>query len=325
MKKKLRIVFNTWSGAMFQRGGGEVQLFQTKKALEDLGHEVILFDQWNPVTDVDLLHQFSTDVGVEHVVRKYRELGIPVALSTILWNFPGQEHFQYWRYKWLMENSQVMMTNSDVESQRLSEHLGIPLEKFIKTRNSISTAYLAKATGDRFRVEFGIKDKFVLSVANIDRRKNTKLLAQSCERLGAQLVLIGHVKDQNYFDESRAVGPSFRHLGPIEDEEILKSAYAACDVFALPSLCETPGIAALEAAAQGAKIVITSEGSTTEYFGDEAVYVNPLDDKSIEQGLAQALAAARPAALAGRILNEYTWARTAEEVLAGYELALRMK
>jgi len=43
---------------------------------------------------------------------------------------------------------------------------------------------------------------------------------------------------------------------------MLASAYAACDVFVLPSMFETPGIAALEAGLAGAKIVITKYGGT---------------------------------------------------------------
>ena len=43
-------------------------------------------------------------------------------------------------------------------------------------------------------------------------------------------------------------------------------------VFVLPSTLETPGLAALEAAALGIPIIITSEGCTKEYFGSIETY-----------------------------------------------------
>ena len=42
--------------------------------------------------------------------------------------------------------------------------------------------------------------------------------------------------------------------------------------FALPSTLETPGLAALEAAALGIPIIITSEGCAKEYFGKIDTY-----------------------------------------------------
>ena len=71
---------------------------------------------------------------------------------------------------------------------------------------------------------------------------------------------------------------------------LLASAYAACDVFVLPSQFETPGIAALEAGLAGAKIVITPVGGTKRsYFGNNAIYVEPTSTENIAEGILAAL------------------------------------
>ena len=57
----------------------------------------------------------------------------------------------------------------------------------------------------------------------------------------------------------------------------------------MPSTLETPSIAALEAAYMGKKILITEVGSTREYYGDEAIYVNPMSIESITNGLRKVL------------------------------------
>ncbi len=318
MKKKLRIVFNTWTGAMFQKGGGEVQLLQTKAALERLGHEVLLFDQWAPQIDVDVAHQFSTEPGTEHFVKKYRQFGIPVAISTIMWTPPPKEDYQYWRIRDLMDRANILFPNSHAESEILSRHFEIPREKFVKTCNAISNAFTSDGEPSLFRDQFGIVGPFVLAVANIDRRKNTKLLVQACAKEGLPLITIGHVKDPEYYSEFEGLYSGYRHLGPIEDEEMLKSAYAACSVYALPSLCETPGIAALEAASQGANVVVTSEGCAEEYFGRFADYVDYRSVDSISSAIAKNFKQKQDPAAATFVRAEFDWAKTAQEVLDGY-------
>jgi glycosyltransferase involved in cell wall biosynthesis len=98
-----------------------------------------------------------------------------------------------------------------------------------------------------------------------------------------KLVLIGNIRDQNYFLECiKEGGTQLRYIGFLEhDSKLLKSAYSACKVFCLPSTLETPGLAALEAYAIGVPIAITAEGSTSEYFGNFVEYLNPTNVDSI--------------------------------------------
>jgi glycosyltransferase involved in cell wall biosynthesis len=314
-----KILFNTWAGAFFQKGGGEVQLLKSKEALEKKGYKVDLYDQWNPHLNIDVFHQFSIELGVEHAVKKYKSLGYKVALSTIMWHPPERGSAPFYRIKSILDTSDILMTNSDMESKKISDHFEIDITKFHKTRNSISETYFTKGSEQAFREKTGIKGEFVLSVANIDQRKNTHKLIQACKDLGLPLVTIGHVKDMPYYSQFQDSYPQHTHLGPIEDEEFLKSAYSASSVFALPSLCETPGIAALEAASQGSKIVVTSEGCAQEYFGEMALYVDPESLKSIKDGIHQAMNSLKNSETPIYITRNYSWDITAEEIIEGYK------
>ena len=100
---------------------------------------------------------------------------------------------------------------------------------------------------------------------------------------------------------------------------MLASAYAACNVFALPSTFETPGIAALEAALAGAKIVITPHGGTRDYFNNMAEYVNPYSVESIRAGIVASLESKKSNTLQQHIKNEFLWNRVAEKTLAVYK------
>ena len=97
-----------------------------------------------------------------------------------------------------------------------------------------------------------------------------------------------------------------------------------CEVHALVSWCETAGIATLEAAAAGAKIVVADRGAEVEYFGDDAEYADPADPDSIRAAVLRALA--RPPRYRADTLDERirrrTWQYGAQETLRAYQIAL---
>ena len=315
----LRVSFNTWSGAFFSPGGGEVQLTKTFDKIGRFGVDADLFDQWKPNREIDVFHQFSIQSGVEYPMLEYKKLGKKIALSTILWAEYPKTSEHYWYLHRILNIPDILYTNSDLESQKLSRAFDVDLGKFHRTVNGVSDEYLTLDTAKNFREEYNVKGNFILSVANIDERKNTKLLLEACRQLNKQLITIGHVRSPDYYEKLDTRGVQFRHLGPITDTEVLKSAYQQCELFALPSLCETPGIAALEAGSQGAKVAVTSEGAATEYFGDLATYLNPLDLNDIVHGLEIEISTQRNASsMRAHVTENYTWTHAAEQCAMGY-------
>lgn len=323
------IVFNTWSGAFFHPGGGEVQLVNTQKALEDFGYKIDRFDQWNPQKNLDIYHQFSIQHGTHFVMQEYKSLGKKTALAPILWHKFTKDHPWYEHILNLLNLSDIIFTNSDAESEKLLEDFDVPRAKFHKTRNAITSEYTQLSQYGQTEAKFRLPKDYVLSVANIDTRKNTARLIHSCEELNLPLVLVGAIRDQDYFSSLNIEQKkNVIFLGPIYDPQDIRNLMRDCSVFALPSLCETPGISALEAAAQGAEIVITSEGCAKEYFGDHAFYVEPLEVDSIAYGLILASKRFKDRTSEDRgsidlrqidfICDTYTWDKTAEDIIAGY-------
>jgi glycosyltransferase involved in cell wall biosynthesis len=318
----MKIIFNTWSGAFFNLGGGEVQLLNTKSALEAKGHVIEFYNQWHPQKDLDLLHQFSIQYGVNYVVDAYKQMDKKVALSTILWGEFTQSDHMYWQIRDLLFKADILFTNSEIESNRISKQFDVGLDKFHKTRNAITKEYFTLGNPELFYKKYGLSGEFVLSVANIDRRKNTHQLVSVCKNLGLQLVIIGAVRDQEYFESFKETYSDVHYLGPIYDVTMLKSAYRACRVFALPSLCETPGIAALEAASQGASLVITDQGCAQEYLTHYAHYVSPYSYDSIKNGLLEAMDTQVSDDQAEFICSQFTWEQTALDIQRGYSKIL---
>lgn len=319
---KNKIVFNTWNAAFFHPGGGEIQLLNSKKYLEQKGYQIDFYNPWQPQKDIQILHQFSIQSGVEQVINAYRNLGKKIALSTIFWAEMDQTHPLFLQIQSVLNRADILLSNSDAESTKLAQIFDLDFSKFQKTRNSITEDYLNKKTKADFKKIYNIKDDFILSVANVEPRKNLHSLIMACEKLKIQIVSIGYIKDKDYYQTFLAHSLYFKQIGPISDIDILKSAYQQTLLFAMPSICETPGIAALEAASQGSKIVITTEGCTKEYFKGYATYVSPWSPEDIEKGIQRELSLNRNDDLEKYVIENYTWDKTADDIVLGYNRIL---
>ena len=82
---------------------------------------------------------------------------------------------------------------------------------------------------------------------------------------GARLVLIGSPVSgyEEYFNECKKLGGGFTTFIPTmrHEDPLLRSAYAACDLFVLQGWFETPGLVAMEAALAGAQDVTVKTDS----------------------------------------------------------------
>jgi glycosyltransferase involved in cell wall biosynthesis len=87
---------------------------------------------------------------------------------------------------------------------------------------------------------------------------------------------------------------------------------------------ETPGLSSLEAAAMGCNIVVTRKGDTYDYFENYAFYCEPDDVNSIKQAIDKAFTSEVNPKLKQKILDNYTWEKTAEETYKAYQKILNI-
>lgn len=322
----MRVLFNAFPVAFDCPGGGEVQLLKSKEALESMGVEVLLYDMWHPQFDqVDVVHHFSVQGGSSVFCNYVKAKGLPLVISPILWiteESYGAGIYPIHEIKHLLTIADALLPNSQAEADGLASIFEIPKEKFFPIVNGVDDYFLEHdADPQLFLNTYNIEPPFLLNVANIEPRKNQLKLAEAVRELDIPLVTLGNIRDREYFDRCVEVGQGcFRYLGYVEHHSpLLLSAYRACSVCVLPSLLETPGLAALEAAAKGAKVVVTQEGCTQEYFGNGGVtYVDPQSVESIRQGIRQQLAAPVSHDLAQDIVRSFTWKKAAQQLLQVY-------
>jgi glycosyltransferase involved in cell wall biosynthesis len=318
----MKILFNTYPMAFHTPGGGEIQLMAYLNSLKDLGIEVDLFDTWNPnFLKYDLVHYFSCIAGSSHFCNFVKQLGLPLVVSSSLWITEETKHlYPYEEIRRQLNLADSVVTNSNLECNSLSDVFGIPRDKFNTVYNGVDPVFFDRIEPSIFRNAFQISDKFVLNVGNIEPRKNQLNLVKAMKMFPNEtLVLIGHVRDENYASEVfKLGGEQIKYISPIDHlDPLLRSAYAACDLFCLPSTLETPGLAALEASCVTNKIAITQEGSTKEYFGSDAIYLDPYSVDSICLAIQQAKH--KDLQFSADAVRAFPWKSTAKNLVDVYE------
>ena len=322
----MRILYDTYPAAFDCVGGGEVQLLRSTDAIERAGHKVLLFDLWHPqFDDVDVVHYFSVQGGsmgfCDYVVKR----GLPLAISPVLWltaaTVPALPMAEI---RDLLHLAHVVMPNSQSEADQLCRRFGISSSKCVVAHNGVDASFAEPVPPELFRERFNLRKSFLLNAANIEKRKNQHRLIRALKGQGLDLVILGRVRDTDYFERCMQEGAGFVHyLGHVAPgSDLLRSAYAACEALVLPSLAETPGLVCLEAAAAGARVMVTEVGSAKEYFGNLVEYANPLDEDHIRSAVQAVLARQRNNALRDHVVSNFTWDRTAAQLIQGYNLAI---
>jgi glycosyltransferase involved in cell wall biosynthesis len=220
------------------------------------------------------------------------------------------------RARFLVETSLGLLPNSEAEGQVMRELGG---RRIIPVVNAADPPP-AHPTPPREK----LPEKFVLCAGRIEPRKNQLALVEALADGPLPLVLVGDPGPM-HFDYYHRVQRAARRnavLLPAHSREKLFGLYAAAEAHIAPAWYETPGLVSLEAAAAGTRVVTTDRGSTREYFGTQASYLDPGDKRSMRDAVERALATPRDNGLRERVLREFTWRRAAEQTLEAYDAAL---
>jgi glycosyltransferase involved in cell wall biosynthesis len=314
--------------------------------MQKLGVEVSLLDPWTDFDkkSADLVHLFAAHLATFHLASTFHSFDIPFVTSSIFFTrhspaviratlkanamlkrFRSGIWTNYEYSRQVCEWSKAVMPNTTDEGRLVSDGLGIPRQKVSVVPNGVEPRF---EFGDPslFRKKYGIEN-FILNVGHIGpMRKNMLNTIRALKQIDHTSVIIGKITDSAYSRQCLAEAKEAKQIliipGVDNGSEMLASAYAASSLFALPSQFETPGIAALEAALAGARIVITPYGGTKDYFGDLATYVEPTSVESIRAGIVAALNTPVNPLLKQRMKDEFLWSRVAEKTLAVYRSVL---
>jgi glycosyltransferase involved in cell wall biosynthesis len=324
------------------RGGPWVQALQTARYLPDYGIEVDLFNPWKEYRDdpFDLAHIFGASLISYDIALRLAQFRQKFVVSSIFYTMRspavmrlsrrieslatrafGGIRSDYAMTAEVCRLAERVLPNTAIEGELVERGLEIPARKIEVIPNGVESRF-EHADPSLFMKEYGLRD-FILCVGHIgSRRKNVLSLIRALAGIDHPAVIIGQVHHNSYSESCLREAARNRNIVIIEglanDSPMLESAYAACDLFTLPSLFETPGIAALEAGLAGAKVAITPHGGTREYFGDLADYQEPTSIASIASGIERGLNRKKDSRLREHIRKEYLWQAVAEKTAAVY-------
>jgi glycosyltransferase involved in cell wall biosynthesis len=231
-----------------------------------------------------------------------------------------------------------VITISEASARDLVEVLGVPRDRVAVTPLAADERFRPSADRDEVeavRRRYGLGDRYVLYVGNVEPRKNLVRAIDAFERVGARdatLAIAGRLAWLSDEVERRVAayqGPGrVRLLGYVADED-LPALYSGAEAFVYVSLWEGFGLPVVEAMACGAPVVASRVAAIEEVAGDAARLVDPLSIDEIAAALASVLGDARERErlrMAGLARAAgYSWAETARRTIEVYRAAVRSR
>lgn len=333
--------------AIGTRGNGVAEQARCQaSALERRGHTVVRLNpwEWQDERSLDVLHFFMGGAHLTGVTRSrqltkpgllvfapiidsnksllaYRFASVAGGLSSRLLTVPGILREQ-------ARASDLIVCRSRHELMRLARGLGISTAKLAIALNGCDPPERCAASVSHVREQLNLPEHFLLHVsAYTQKRKNVLRLADAAQALGYPLVVAGTGTAGPVLSElqRRARNSNRLRLLDFVDADTKAALYSACRVFCLPSLHEGTGLAALEAAAHGANLVITKNGGAPDYFRDYVDYVDPYSADSIRDAIAKAWRRPRDDGLRQHVCARLTWDESARSLEALYLERLESK
>jgi glycosyltransferase involved in cell wall biosynthesis len=188
---------------------------------------------------------------------------------------------------------------------------------------------LPKAEIADFKRREQLPDRFILYVGTIEPRKNLDTLLHAYARLPqrkqVKLVLAGGI--------GWLADPILRLVEQLELQQdvimpgyipgdLLPMWYNAAESFVYPSLYEGFGLPLLEAMACGVPVIASNTTSLPEAVGTAGVLLPPMDRDMWVDRLADLLDNPRPSEQGRQRAKQFTWKRTAQQIVESYHRAL---
>lgn len=234
------------------------------------------------------------------------------------------------------QNSEKIIAVSKSTKKDIIKEFKIPenkIEVIYEAADDKTFSFVSSDEVQALKEKYHISKPLILYVGQFRFHKNIQGLIKAFmllrEETSCQLALLGKSDliniDQKIIDKLVKKGDIIRP-GFVSDKE-LACWYKAASVFAFPSFYEGFGLPGLEAMRAGTPVVASREGSLPEIYQDAAIYFDPFNPCDIADKIKEVLvnqSLQKDLVSKGqKVLQKYSWKKTAEETLKVYKEILK--
>lgn len=284
----MNIAFDTDLPFSFAHGGFQIQIEQTKLALENIGVHVEWLRRWDAKQVPDLIHHFG-EIPTRYLDLA-RDKGIKVVLGELRGGMGVRPRSVLSMQKAIIRSAQAILPQTILGRLKFDTYRRVdaaialtPWEAYLMEK------VLGCPKHRLFIVPNGVEDEFfdtspvgksdwIVCTATIHPRKRVLELALAAVQAKVPVWVIGcpYSEREDYYQRFLSVArahPEFvRYQGGISDRPSLAAIYREARGFALVSAVETLSLSALEAAASGCPILLTDLPWSRTTFGEHVFY-----------------------------------------------------
>jgi len=283
-------------------GGVQVQIEQTKNALEKTGVSVDYVRWWEAAQAPDVIHYFGRTP--EPYISMAHQKGIKIVTSDLHGGLGvraplaravqknvtrlGQKflpEFLRWRFGWnAYKMSDACVSVTPWESRLIQEIFGAPREKCHVVPNGVEDVFFDSP--ETARDEWLVTTASILPVKRILETARAAVLAKTPYRVIGKPFSETDAYYLSFLALARANPGLLRYDGSCADRAELAAIYRKARGFVMLSRWESLSISALEAAACKCPILLSRLPWAESVFGDTVSYCSDCDsDASVSQSL----------------------------------------
>ena len=289
----MKILFDHPNPFLLAHGGFQIQIEQTKKALEEIGVQVDWLRWWDADQTGEIIHYFGRPSAA--YINYAHQKGFKVVMSELLTGLGSRSDKQRWAQKLLMTAARALLPASFTaklswdayklvdasialtawEKKLMVEMFEAPSEKVHVLPNGVEEVFFLKPETRNLKPE---RNKWLICTATITERKRVLELAEAALLAKVPVWIIGKPYSESDPYYLRFLGlvkrssSLIRYEGGISDRSRLAEIYKSARGFVLLSTMESLSLSALEAAASGCPLLLSDLPWAKSTFGSSATY-----------------------------------------------------